>query len=480
MSTRFKTSKQIDTLPPGLHAYADGGNLCVKVSPNGIGRSFVFRYTSPTGKDRKMGLGGTSTKSIDEALALARKWQEVRNGTSPMIDEVCGYLEKKDPDAPAPSRAVLQDPIEVDRILQEKAENERVHNVTFKQIMDEYFKETIASCVRSTQEKFALYMEPIVTKIGRMRAASISREILLTTVGLNERYQSTPVSAATIHGHIKAAYELAKFNHGLKENPADFRHPRLRDYQSKPHDALPYTELGPFMLQLRDFKSGGYHEPSVHPTAALCLEWLILAGCRRDEACKMQWKDVEDWQSSNKPNWTIPPEKHKSGHRRSKEIGDPFDIPITAPMWEILRIMQQRYPKATRDDFVFQTPLKNRRGHAITGAAVGHQLEAILAEQLEAKLARGEEINKPTKCTVHGFRTTFAMWAESTGRYAQELIERQINHKIPGVAGQYRHQGRRLPDPMLEQRRVMMEAYAKFAGMPEYSDNVVKLERVRA
>ena len=89
----WKTAQQIEALPPGLHAYVGGGNLYVKVSPNGKGRSFVFRYTSPTGKDRKKGLGSCDTKTIEEAIELAREWQEVRNGTSPKIQDVARHLK---------------------------------------------------------------------------------------------------------------------------------------------------------------------------------------------------------------------------------------------------------------------------------------------------------------------------------------------------------------------------------------------------
>ena len=106
------TERELAALGPGLHS--DGGGLYVKVSKNGKGRSWVLRYTDPKGRERRMGLGSLKTVSAQEAREKAHDWNKMRD--------------------------VFKDPIEERRAMKTQAALEKVHNVTVKKILDEYFR----------------------------------------------------------------------------------------------------------------------------------------------------------------------------------------------------------------------------------------------------------------------------------------------------------------------------------------------------
>src|SRR5262249_23518257 len=339
-------------------------------------------------------------------------------------------------------------PIEERRAMRTQAALETVHKVTVKKILDEYFKESIEPCTPDYQYKTARYLEPVVAKLGTMQANMVTRELLLQKTDLGEKWRTNPVSAKAFQGHLKAAWDLAIFNHGLKENPADFKHPRARTYQSTPRLALPYEDIGRFMVVLRNYQDKSFRA-SGHPTVASWLEWVILSGSRIKEASTTRWKDIDE----HKGVWTIQPESYKTGHRRGKVIGAPFQIPISAPMKDVLEQMKRRYPDRTPDDFVFPSPYKNRQGKPLSRVAMSHFLRTC--------------IQWPTMIHAHGFRTTFTTWAEERG-YSRELIERQANHKPPKVQRAYRHHSRPdAKDPMLEQRRAMMEQWGKHCARTE-------------
>jgi integrase len=420
---KFNNDRELAALGPGLHS--DGGGLYVKVSKNGKGRSWVLRYTDPKGRERRMGLGSLKTVSAQEAREKAHEWNKVRD--------------------------VFKDPIEERRAMRTQAKLDTVHKVTVKTILDEYFKEIIEPCTPDYRYKTAGYLELVAAELGTMQANMVTRELLLQNTGLGEKWRTNPVAARAFQGHLKAAWELAIFNYGLKENPADFKHPRAREHQSTPRLALPYEDISRFMVVLRNHQDKSFRE-SGHPPVASLLEWVILSGTRIGEASKTRWKDIDDI-DEHKGVWTIQPPDQKTGHRRGKVIGAPFQIPITAPMKDVLEQMKRRYPDRTPDDLVFPSPLKTKQGKPLSKGTVGHFLRAC--------------IQWPTKIHAHGFRSTFTMWAEERD-YSRELIERQVNHKPPKVQRAYRHYHRPdAKDPMLELRRVMMEKWGQYCARTE-------------
>ena len=417
---KFTTDRQLVALGPGLHS--DGGGLYVKVSKNGKGRSWVLRYTDPKGRERRMGLGSLKTVSVQEAREKAHDWNKMRD--------------------------VFKDPIEERRAMRTQAALEELHKVTVKKILDEYFKEIIEPCTPDYQYKTARYLEPVVAKLGTMQANMVTRELLLQNTGLGEKWRTNPVAARAFQGHLKAAWELAIFNYGLKENPADFKYPRAREYQSTPRLALPYEDIGRFMVVLRNHQDKSFREWG-HPNVASLLEWVILSGTRIKEAGRTRWNDIDE----DKGVWTIQPLDQKTGHKRGKVIGAPFQIPISAPMKDVLEQMKCRYPDRAPDSFVFPSPYKNRQGKPLSRVAMSNFLRT--------------GIQWPKKIHAHGFRSTFIMWAEER-RYDRELIERQVNHVPPKVQRAYRHYNRPdAKDPMLEARRAMMEDWGKYCGRTE-------------
>jgi hypothetical protein len=56
--------------------YGDGGNLWLQVTNNGVGKSWIFRWTERgTGRERNMGLGPLHTVDLDRARELAKGYR---------------------------------------------------------------------------------------------------------------------------------------------------------------------------------------------------------------------------------------------------------------------------------------------------------------------------------------------------------------------------------------------------------------------
>ena len=114
-------------------------------------------------------------------------------------------------------------------------------------------------------------------------------------------------TAGRVRGRIEAVLDWAKargFRAG--ENPARWRGhlsnllpSRSKVRAVKHHAALPYTEIGAFMADLRGREG----------TAANALEFLILTAARTGEVIAARWPEI-DFAARM---WTVPAARMKSG-----------------------------------------------------------------------------------------------------------------------------------------------------------------------
>jgi integrase len=64
-----------------------------------------------------------------------------------------------------------------------------------------------------------------------------------------------------------------------------------------------------------------------------------------------------------------------------------------------------------------------------------------------------------TNCTAQGFRSSFRDWAAEATNFPREVAEAALAHAVPNrVEAAYRR------SDLLEKRRTMMEAWAKYCG----------------
>lgn len=165
-------------------------------------------------------------------------------------------------------------------------------------------------------------------------------------------------------------------------------------------------------------------------SARLLLEFVILAACRSGEARGMEWAEV-DFQNAV---WTIPATRMKTrvAHR----------IALSQRAVAILRIMSEQ-----RDGSPLVFPSRKN---------------TQLSDMTLTKVLRDAHVMSDTPgrtATVHGFRSTFRDWASENG-YPRDVAERALAHTIKNAAEAAYHR-----TDLLEQRRVMMEAWAQWVGL---------------
>jgi integrase len=180
----------------------------------------------------------------------------------------------------------------------------------------------------------------------------------------------------------------------------------------KNHPALPYAELPSFMEELR--KRQGI--------SAKALEVLVLTASRTGEIIGAK-RDEFDLHTKI---WTVPPTRMKAGREHR--------VPLSDPAIELLRTL----PTEEGNDFMF------------IGGKQGAGLSNMALLELMRDMRPGY--------VPHGFRSTFKDWAAEQTNFPNMVSEAALAHAIGDKTEAAYRRG-----DMLEKRRKLMDAWAKFA-----------------
>ena len=238
-------------LPNGEHA--DGGNLYLRVRDNS--RTWLVRYTSPTGKRTRMGLGSLDRVSLADARTKSR--------------EVVALLSH-------PTNPV--DPIADRQIKKSEMRLANAKRMTFRQCAEALIevKEKTWTNNKHGSQWHSTLTTHVYPLLGDLPVDAIDTPLVVKC--LSAIWLKTNETARRVQGRIAATLDWATA-HGFRQgdNPARWKG-HLDKLLADPnkvqkrghHAALPYVEMGSFMKTLREREGIG----------AKALEFAILTATR--------------------------------------------------------------------------------------------------------------------------------------------------------------------------------------------------------
>jgi integrase len=385
--------------------YGDGGGLFLQVSQGGT-KSWVFRFKED-GRLRVMGLGPVHTIGLAEAREKARECRKLR------LDRI--------------------DPIEHRRAKRTAAKLEAANTMTFKECAEAYIaahragwrSDKHAAQWTNTLETYAY------RHFGDLPVQAIDLGLVMKAI--EPVWKQKPETASRVRGRIESVLDWATVREYRRgDNPARWRGhlenllpKKSKVRHVKHHAALPYDEIGAFMVELRQQENVG----------ARALEFAILTVARTGEVLGAKWNDINIAERL----WAIPAERMKTGKEHR--------VPLSDAAMAILDEM-----KAIRlSEYVFPGV---RRGRPLSNMAM------LVAMR---RMGRGE-------VTGHGFRSTFRDWCAERTNFPSEIAEMALAHVVGNkVEAAYRR------GDLFQKRRQLAEAWATFCDLPAASGEVVPL-----
>jgi integrase len=231
-------------------------------------------------------------------------------------------------------------------------------------------------------------------------------------------------TAKRLLGRIKTVLDYATVNdYRSGTNPAQWtgylstQLPSPKNLQKKEHHpAVPYQQMGDFMLRLRT-------NPSI---SAKALEFLILTAVRSGSVRNAEWSEID----LTNALWIIPPEhtKARQEHR----------VPLQAQAIKLLKSL----PKLAGTNLVFPS-----------------RTSKTLSDMAFNQLMRGmrERGELTVEGVPHGFRSTFRDWAAEQTAYPDEIRKAASGHSVgDSVKEAYQR------TDLLEKRRNLMNEWSNF------------------
>jgi integrase len=246
-------------------------------------------------------------------------------------------------------------------------------------------------------------------------------------------------TATRVRSQMKAVLDWAKVS-GFRdgENPARWTG-HLEHLLASPeavrkvkpvehHPSLPHSDLPAFMQRLRTRDA----------ISAAAMEFLILTTTRTNEVLGAKWDEIDQ----DKPIWTVPAERMKSGKDHV--------VPLSAPAQAVLKKMRS----LTNGEFIF------------FGQSGDRPMSNMALLTLLKRMKR-------TDITSHGFRSTFRDWAAERG-YADPVAEAALAHVVPdAVIAAYKR------TTFFEMRKKMMDDWATFATSdPAKTADVISIRNI--
>src|SRR5579863_8662626 len=379
---------------PGKYGDGDGLYLIVKGATS---KNWIYRYTKD-GKERWLGLGSLRDVSLKDAR-LARDAARLRvkgDRSTPGVD----LVEEK--------RAAREEA---------KAVEVKVTLPTFEECAEAYIREHWSTWSKKHRNQWPSSLKRYAyPTIGRLTIPEIKPSHiyeLLRPIWLEKRE-----TANRVRGRIETI--VAK---NVDVDDTEFRNPaeltkQLREkLPRRPkrvvqhHPALPYAEAPQFVSDLSG--AGG--------AAALMLRFLIYTACRTNEVVDARWPEIDRPSST----WKIPGERMKM---RQDHV-----VPLCDPALAILEKMRD----GAKGELIFPNP----EGGIFSENAMLAVLSRLGYNHV----------------TVHGFRSTFATWAEECTDYPDGVREAALAHKYKSETTAAYQRGQKL-----EKRRALMKDWAQF------------------
>lgn len=373
--------------------YHDGAGLYLQVSRT-CSKSWIFRFTL-AGKSREMGIGGYPVVSLAAARSKAR--------------ECRGLLD----------RGI--DPIE-DRNAKRQADRIATSATTFDQCATAYITAHRPSWKNAKhaaqwESTLATYCSPV---FGALPVRSVDTPMVLRV--LQPIWLTKAETANRLRGRIESILDWAtvqKYRAG--ENPARWRG-HLEHLLAAPnrtkriehHPALPWQEIGAFMVELRQ-QAG---------IAARAMEFAILTAARSGEVRLAAWSEID----LDSRIWTVPADRMKAGKEHR--------VPLSDGAVSLLQSMH----RVVECDLIFP------------GAREGRPLSDMSLTACLRRMNRGD-------ITVHGFRSTFRDWCAESANFPREVCEHALAHSLPDkVEAAYRR------GDLLDKRVLLMQEWNTFCS----------------
>jgi integrase len=397
----------VRTAKPGR--YCDGDGLYLLVKKSGA-RFWVFRYKVNSSKLREAGLGRAGEGRNSVRLAEAREkasslFRQVKSGIDP--------LSAKEAIAAA-AKAAAQDAV-VKRVKFREAAQRFIDGHT-----PSWRNPKHAAQWPATIETYA---NPV---FGDLPVGDVATTHVLAAI--EPIWLGKPETASRLRGRIERILDFAK-TRGWRagENPAAWKGhlaltlpARSKVRKVEHHAALPWREIGDFMLALKDQQGVG----------ARALRFAILTAARSGEVRGARWSEI----NRSTATWIVPAERMKGGREHR--------IPLSEPALAVLREMAQIRLSDDMDALAFP------------GRDAGRPLSDMSLTAVLRRMRLGE-------LTAHGFRSSFRDWAAETTAYPTELVEMALAHAVGNkVEAAYRR------GDLFEKRRRLMYDWAAYCLMP--------------
>ncbi len=344
----------------------DGDGLYLRITPTAT-KSWVFRYRND-GKLREHGLGSVNTLTLAEAREEALSCRKLRlQGLDPIVEK---------------SRQRIASQLEAAK------------SVSFKDCVESYVDAHKSSWrnAKHTWQWSATLVKYAYPVFGDLPVGQIDMAMVLKV--LKPIWYDKTETASRVRGRIETVLDFARvqgFREG--ENPARWRGnlsltlPAKNKIMKVEHmKALPHAEIADFWGKLSKHEGAG----------ADALRLAILTAARSGE---VRGATVDEF-DLEQALWTIPAERMKANteHR----------VPLSSPAVELVKTLI----KQCTDGLLFQGM---RKGKPISDGT----LLAVL-----------KRMGYKDRTTVHGFRSTFRVWAAEETDAPREIAEMALAHTV--------------------------------------------------
>ena len=380
--------------------FHDGHGLYLQVF-NRNSASWILRYVRH-GKERMLGLGPV------HVVGLAEARQRARAARLMLLDGI--------------------DPVEDRQAKKVAAKVAAAKTITFAACAEQYqaAHEGQWRNAKHREQSIGTLRQYAFPVFGELPVASIDTGLVLRC--LEPLWGSKTETARRVRGRIERVLDWATVRgYRSGDNPARWKGhlsealPQRTKTSVPHHPALPYSEIGEFMAELR----------ATSGTPARALEFVILTAARSGEALGAKWEEID----LENRTWTVAAERMKA-HREHR-------VPLSDAAFELLSAL----PVEDGNDHVF-IGLRGGLSHS----SLAHVLKRL----------------RPV--SVHGFRSSFRDWCDERTATPHHVAESALAHAIPSaVEKAYRR------SDLFEKRRRLMDEWSRYCAQPASAGEVVPL-----